>query len=54
VRQSQNLSLSARQAAVWVYTDGISFSHMSEKFPVTPSEFSAGESAVERCRATVR
>jgi hypothetical protein len=54
MRQSQDLSLSARQAAVWVYTDNISFSHMSEKFPVTPSEFSAGESVVQRCRTTVR
>jgi len=54
VRQSQNLSLSARQAAVWVYTDSISFSHISEKFPVTSGEFSAGESVVERCRTMVR
>jgi hypothetical protein len=54
MRESQNLPLAARQAAVWIYTDRVSYSHMSEKFPVDPGEFSAGEAVVGRCRATVQ
>lgn len=54
MRQSQNLPLAARQAAVWIYTDRVSYRHMSEKFPVDAGEFSAGEAVVERCRASAR
>jgi len=50
VKRSSNLSVPARQAAVWIYTDNVSYSHMSEKFEVLPSEFAQGQSVVDACR----
>jgi hypothetical protein len=49
--QSRKLSLAARQAAVWIYTDRITFSHMSSKFDVSSAEFSEGAAVAEKCRA---
>lgn len=50
MKRSSELSVPARQAAVWIYTDNVSYTHMSEKFQVSFSEFSQGQSVVRACR----
>jgi len=54
MRESQNLPLAARQAGCLDLHRPRELFHMSEKFPVDPGEFSAGEAVVGRCRATVQ
>ena len=49
LRKSAALSVSARQAAVWMHTDGLSYSHMSQKFPVTAREWSQATAVVRAC-----
>lgn len=51
LRNSVRLSVPARQAAVWIYTDQITYSQMSQKFQVTEQEFGEGQSVVNRCQA---
>ena len=50
LKNSKNLSVPARQAAVWIYKDRVSFSHMNEKFSVSPEEYNQGQEVVNRCR----
>jgi hypothetical protein len=50
MKGSSGLSVPARQAAVWIHTDNVSYSQMSEKFDVSSSEFAQGQSVVSRCR----
>lgn len=47
---SKNLSVPARQAAVWIYTDNVSYQHMSEKFPVSAQEYEQGRTLTNQCR----
>jgi hypothetical protein len=49
LRKSAGLSVSARQAAVWMHTDGLSYSHMSQKFPVTARDWSQASAVVRAC-----
>ncbi len=48
-RRAANLSVAAKQAAVWMYTDNISYGHMSQKFRVTQGDWSAAQGVVAAC-----
>jgi hypothetical protein len=50
MKKSLELSIPARQAAVWIHTDNLSYSQMNEKFQVSPSEFAQGQSVVDICQ----
>lgn len=43
------LSIPARQAAVWMYTDRITFAHMREKFDVQRSDWMSAQAVVQWC-----
>jgi hypothetical protein len=47
---SSELTVEARQAAVWIFTDRITYDHMNEKFPLSRQDFNAGQAVVGRCR----
>jgi hypothetical protein len=47
--EAASLSLQSKQAAVWIYTDNVSFSHMNAKFPLTRSEWDAAAVVVKNC-----
>ena len=51
LNQARDLSMQARQAAVWIQTDSISYEHMRQKFQIGPGDWTAARSAVERCRS---
>jgi hypothetical protein len=48
-RRSANLSVAGRQAAVWIYTDQISYEHMNQKFRVSLADWSAAQQAAAAC-----
>jgi hypothetical protein len=41
-----------KQAAVWIYTDKPSFSHVNQKFDVSQSDWDAATAIVRKCSAT--
>jgi len=49
MREGATLSTQAKQAAVWIYTDNVSFKHMNEKFSVDSSDWAAAKVAVGKC-----
>ena len=50
-REGSSLSLAAKQAAVWMYTDHITYEHMNQKFDVSPTEWAAAQKVYRACRA---
>lgn len=46
---ASNLSVSARQAAVWIYTDKASYNHVNQKFSVSRSDWDAAAAVVRNC-----
>jgi hypothetical protein len=40
-----------KQAAVWIYTDKPSFSHVNDKFTVSQSDWDAATAIVKKCSA---
>ncbi len=50
-REGSSLSVSAMQAAVWMYTDRITFEHMNQKFDVSASDWAAAQKVYQTCRA---
>ena len=46
---AQSNSMPVKQAAVWIYTDKASFSHVNQKFDVTQSEWDAAAALVKKC-----
>jgi len=50
-REGSSLSIEAMQAAVWMYTDNITYQHMNEKFGVTASDWAAAQTIYRTCRA---
>jgi len=42
-------STTIKQAAVWIYTDKPSFSHVNEKFTVSQSDWDAATAIVKKC-----
>jgi hypothetical protein len=49
-RNGSSLTVPAMQAAVWMRTDNITFSHMGQKFPITTQEWATGRSVFLECR----
>jgi hypothetical protein len=45
-------STEVKQAAVWIYTDKASFSHVNQKFTVSQSDWDAATAIVKQCSAT--
>ena len=44
-----SLSVQARQAAVWIYTDKATYSHVNQKFSVSRSDWDAAAAVVRNC-----
>jgi hypothetical protein len=51
--QGRDLSIQAQQAAVWIYTDSITYEHMRRKFQLGPGDWTAAQGLVEHCRSMV-
>jgi len=51
LKNSRKLSVPARQAAIWIYTDNVSYEHMNQKFQVSQEEYTQGQQVVEGCRS---
>ena len=49
-REAGGLSVAAKQAAVWIYTDHVTYGQMSAKFPVSQSEWRAALEVIKRCK----
>ena len=49
--EAVNLSPVTKQAAIWIYTDKASFSHVNNKFSVSKTDWHVAESVVKRCLA---
>jgi tetratricopeptide (TPR) repeat protein len=45
----QGLSIDARQAAVWMYTDHASYSHVNQKYQVSQAEWTAADAVYAAC-----
>jgi hypothetical protein len=52
--EGKTLSVEGLQAAIWMYTDKVTFSHMNEKFDVTNSDWTAAQNVLARCRTRLR
>lgn len=52
LKNSKTFSVPARQAAIWIFTDSISYEHMNQKFSVSLQEFSQGQRVVDHCRSS--
>jgi hypothetical protein len=50
LKTSTKLSMPARQAAIWIRTENVSFEHMNQKFHVSQEEYNQGQQVVDRCR----
>jgi hypothetical protein len=46
---NESSSTTIKQAAVWIYTDKASFSHVNNKFDVTRTDWEAAEAIVHKC-----
>ena len=46
---SNSTSTVIKQAAVWIYTDKATFSHVNQKFDVTRTDWEAAEATVNKC-----
>lgn len=49
--EAANLSPQAKQAAVWIYTEKATFSHVKQKFKVRRSDWKAAAAIVKKCSA---
>lgn len=49
---SSTLSTEARQAAVWIQTDKVTYGHLNEKLSVSASDWSAAQGVVRRCQSS--
>jgi hypothetical protein len=49
LNEASQLSTQAKQAAVWIYTEKASFSHVNAKFYVSRSDWDAAAAVVSRC-----
>lgn len=48
-REGAGLPVAAEQAAVWMVTDRVTYSHMTEKFDVSQTEWASAMAVVRRC-----
>jgi hypothetical protein len=53
-RAGKQLPVPAYQAAVWMYTDNVSFSEVNEKFDVSRQEWAKGAAVYQQCRSAGR
>jgi hypothetical protein len=49
LNRTRNLSVATQQAAVWMYTDRLTYRQMSEKFQVSGAEWAAAEKVFRAC-----
>ncbi|HLK09680.1 MAG TPA: hypothetical protein VKV30_17140 [Candidatus Angelobacter sp.] len=42
-------SIQVKQAAIWIYTDGVTYTHLTQKFPLSSSEWQEAKSIIARC-----
>jgi hypothetical protein len=42
-------SIQVKQAAVWIYTDRATYSHLTQKFPLTGTEWQEARNIIARC-----
>lgn len=54
VKQSGSLSVSAIQAAVWIYTGNVTRTAMDRKFSVSGDEWATAQALVQKCRLSAR
>jgi hypothetical protein len=52
--EAANLSPQAKQAAVWIHTDNVSYDHLKAKFPVTRFDWDAAAAVAKKCSAKGR
>ncbi|MDB6004854.1 MAG: hypothetical protein JWR15_1841 [Prosthecobacter sp.] len=52
LKGTSGLSVQAKQAAVWIYTDHATFGHVNQKFSVTRSDWDAAAAVVKSCSST--
>jgi hypothetical protein len=50
LKQARNLSIPAKQAAVWIHTDHMTYDRMSEKMAITRLDWASAEAAVRRAQ----
>ena len=48
---NEGSSLKVKQAAVWIYTDKASYSHVNQKFPVSQADWATAAAIVKKCSA---
>ncbi len=53
-REARGLSVAAKQAAVWIYTDHVTYRQVRAKFPVTQSEWDEAQRVIRRCPTGAR
>src|ERR1035441_8664890 len=51
-REGKRLSVAAQQAAVWLYTDRMTYGRMTEKFAVSQEEWASASRVVDYCRSS--
>ena len=49
LNEADNLSTTAKQAAVWIHTDHASYAHVNAKFSVTKADWAAAQAVVKKC-----
>lgn len=42
-------SIQVKQAAIWIYTDGVTYAHLTQKFPISSSEWQEAKSVIAQC-----
>jgi len=50
--ESGNLSIEATQAAVWMYTDGVTYGEMNQKFPISTGDWNQARGVASACGVT--
>ena len=50
---ASSLTVPATQAAVWMQTDNITYSHMNQKLSVTQQDWDAGQRVFQQCRSAM-
>jgi hypothetical protein len=49
-QKGASLSVPAMQAAVWMQTDSITYDQMTQKLPISPEDWAAGQTVFRECR----
>src|SRR5262249_14811981 len=46
---SKSDDIQVKQAAIWIYTDGVTYAHLTQKFPLSSSQWREAKSIIARC-----